>query len=217
MKRTLLFFALASAIIGCTSNESKTETTKTDTTTTTAATTAATATTAPPPALDSATKMKNMMDYMTPGDMQKMLASMNGKWTTEVTMAMPGGEQKSTGSIEYKMIMGGRFQQMSYKGTMMGQPFEGSGLLGYDNLRKVFTNSWIDNMGTAVTYMEGPYDEASKTISLKGKCTDPETGRVGEMRQTMKLVDDKNQLVEMFMTPEGGTETKLMEIKAVHK
>lgn len=121
---------------------------------------------------------------------------------------MPEGEQKSAGTMEYKMVMGGRFQQATYKGTMLGQPFEGSRLLGYDNLRKVFTNSWVDNMSTAVMYMEGTYDEASKTISLKGKNTNPETRRLCDMRQTMKMIDDKTQLMEMYAIPEGGKEMR---------
>jgi hypothetical protein len=46
------------------------------------------------------------------------------------------------------MILGGRYQQSMIKGNMMGMPFEGMGLLGYDNAQKLFYSTWVDNMGT---------------------------------------------------------------------
>ncbi len=46
---------------------------------------------APPPELDSATKAKNWMEAMTPGEMHKMLAMAEGKWNTEMTSWMAEG------------------------------------------------------------------------------------------------------------------------------
>jgi PBP1b-binding outer membrane lipoprotein LpoB len=37
-------------------------------------------------AVDSATMMKNWMEYATPGEPHKLLAKSNGTWTGEVTM-----------------------------------------------------------------------------------------------------------------------------------
>ncbi len=210
MKRTAILFVLAAALSSC---GDKPETTETPKAVDSAATAAPAAEATPaPPALDSATKAKNAETYMMPGEMQKLMASMNGKWSGDVTMYVPT-ESKSKVTIEYNMIMGGRFQVMKYKGTMMGMPFEGMGTMGYDNLRKVFTNTWIDNMSTSVMYMEGNYDAATKTIDMKGKSTDPETGAQGEMRQVMKMLDDKTTIMEMYMTPPGGQEMKFMESK----
>ena len=38
---------------------------------------------------------------------------------------------------------------------MMGQPFSGVGIDGYDNLRKKYVTTWIDTMGTGIFSMEG--------------------------------------------------------------
>ena len=164
------------------------------------------------PTLDSATKAKNAMDFMTPGEMQNMMASMNGKWNCDVTMYMPT-ESKSKMTMENSMIMGGRFQVSKHKGEMMGQPFEGTSTMGYDNLRKVFTSAWVDNMSTSVIYMEGTYDAGTKTITMTGKATDAETGDQYEMKQVLKVIDDKTNILEMYMTPQGGQEMKFMESK----
>jgi hypothetical protein len=158
--------------------------------------------------------MKAWQAYMTPGDVHKMMAKEDGKWDAEVTMWMTPGAppEKSKASTVNTMIMGGRYQQSIHQGTMMGMPFEGMSIMGYDNSKKMFVSTWIDNMGTGIMHMEGTWDDASKSISLKGTCVDPMTGKDTNIRQVMKFVDDNNQLLEMYCTMDGK-EVKNMEIK----
>jgi hypothetical protein len=120
---------------------------------------------------DSATSMKNWMNYMTPGKEHEMLASSNGTWVSDVTIWMEPDKppMKSTSTATNKMVLGNRYQQSIHKGDMMGMPFEGISTVGYDNHKKVFIMSWIDNMGTGVMNGEGPWDEATKSITFKGK------------------------------------------------
>ncbi|SMO71382.1 DUF1579 domain-containing protein [Solitalea koreensis] len=162
-----------------------------------------------------AAAQKAWTEYMTPGDVHKMLAKSDGMWKSEVTMWMAPGAppQKSTGVCTNEMILGGRYQQSKFKGDMMGMPFEGIGTLGYDNAKKIFVNSWIDNMGTGMTFTEGKWNAADKSITFTGKSFDPTTGKDCNMREVFKLIDDNTQLMEMYTTPAGGKEFKTMEIK----
>lgn len=151
--------------------------------------------------------------FMMPGDIHKMLASWDGEWTEEITHWMqPGAEpMKSVATCVNRMIMGGRYQESKHTGSFFGMPFEGLSTLGYDNGKKVFVNTWIDNMGTGFMILEGTWDDASKTINLKGKATDPMTGKDMPVRQTFKLTDSNTQVTEMF-TVVNGKEFKNMEI-----
>ena len=72
-------------------------------------------------------------------------------------------------------------------------------------------NTWIDNMGTGTTYCEGTYDEVTKTFNYTGKAIDPPTGLEKDFKETIKIIDDNNFVLEMFMT-DNGKETKSMEI-----
>jgi len=169
--------------------------------------------------VDSATAAKAWEAYMTPGDMHKWLASCDGKWDAEMTFWMgpdakptPGGKS----SVENKMVLGGRYQVSEYKGKMMGMDYEGHGTMAYDNAKKKFINTWIDNTGTGMMYMEGTYDAPAKTINFTGKMVDPNTGEDCDMRQVFKAIDDKNQLMEMY-TSVNGKEFKSMEIKFTKK
>lgn len=158
--------------------------------------------------------MKAWQAYMTPGDVHKMIAKSDGNWNEDITMWMAPGTPptKSKATCINTMIMGGRYQQSVHKGNMMGMPFEGMGLLAYDNAKKIFISSWIDNFGTGLMYMEGTWDDTSKSITFKGTSVDPGTGKDMNIREVMKFIDDSNMLMEMYAVV-NGTETKTMEIK----
>jgi hypothetical protein len=196
--------------------DKKSDTAKKDTASMAASTETAMPTAKP---LDSAAMMKAMADYGTPGDMQKMLASQNGDWNEELSMWMAPGAPPQTmkASCSNKMILGGRYQQSVNKGSYGGMPFEGISTIGYDNLKKVFVSSWIDNMGTGMMNLEGPWDPATKTISLKGKEMDPAYAKEIDVRMVMTFIDNKNQKMEMYATHPGEKESKVMEIKYAKK
>jgi hypothetical protein len=110
------------------------------------------------------------------------------------------------------MIFNGLYQESVHKGNFGGMPFEGHGTLGYDNAKKKFVSSWIDNMGTGIMYLEGSYDPSSKMVTLLGNCIDPSTGMPMDIRETMTIVDDKTMLMEMY-DKKNGKERKSMEIR----
>lgn len=163
-------------------------------------------------------EMKAWQDYMTPGEVHKMMAQADGEWDEDISMYMDPAAPptKSTATSKTEMILGGRYQQSKTTGNMMGMPFEGISLLGYDNAKKMFTMIWVDNFGTGTITMEGNWDAASKSIILKGKGTDPVTGKDIGMRQVIKFVDNDTQLIEMYDT-KNGKETKSMEIISKRK
>jgi hypothetical protein len=151
--------------------------------------------------------------YMEVGPMHKMLEASNGDWKAEITFWMEPGAapQKSTSSCTNSMILGGRYQESKHSGTVMGMPFEGQGLVGYDNIKKVFISTWVDNMGSGVMVAEGPYDEKTKSITMRGNTMDPMTGKEIKTRQVFTFIDDKTEKFEMFMN-QDGKEIKSMEI-----
>jgi hypothetical protein len=171
------------------------------------------------PMPDSATMMKNWQANMTPGEMHAMLAKSNGTWTADISMWQAPGSPvtKSTGTAVNKMIMGGRYQESTNTSTMMGMPFEGRSVTGYDNAKQVFVSNWIDNMGTGFMNMEGPWDPGTKTINFKGRMLDPMTMKECDYRETFQIVDDDNQVMQMFAPGPDGNEFKTMEINFKRK
>lgn len=166
------------------------------------------------------TAMKNWMNYMTPGKEHKMMASWDGTWTGDITMWMAPGAPptKSTGTSVNKMVLDGRYQQSTTTGSFEGMPFNGMSTVAFDNAKKVFISTWIDNMGTGMMIGEGPWDEATKSITIKGKMIDPSTGKECEFREVLKIIDNDHQVMEMYAPdPATGKEFKTMEIKYTRK
>jgi Protein of unknown function (DUF1579) len=166
----------------------------------------------------SAGDMEKWQAYMTPSDMHSMMAKWDGTWNEDITMWMAPGaqEQKMTATCENKMILGGRYQESKHEGNFMGMPFEGLSTTGWDNVRKVFVSNWVDNFGTGMMYMEGTWDASAKTMTVKGKMTDPMTGTMTDIRQVLKIVDDNTQVLEQYSMM-NGKEFKSMEIKLTRK
>lgn len=218
MKRKILTICTASIVLfACNNQKSPSETASESTTSDTVSKDKKEEAWVP---VDSATAMKAWMEYATPGEPHKMLAKSNGVWQGEVTMWMSpdAPPTTSTSTMTNKMIMDGRYQLSEMKGSFMGQPFNGMSTTAYDNHKKVFISTWVDNMGTGIMKMEGPWDEANKTMTLTGSMVDPATGRECTMREVYKMVDDNNQLMEMYgPDPRTGKEFKSMVIKLTRK
>lgn len=155
------------------------------------------------------------MEYATPGEAHTMMAKSNGEWTGEITswMSPDGPPMKSIGTAVNSMILGGRYQQSKHSGCFGGMPFEGISTMGYDNMKKKYFSTWVDNMGTGVMTMEGTWDAATKTLNMSGTCIDPRTGKNGKMREEFTIIDDNTQKMVMYGPDmKTGKEFKSMEI-----
>lgn len=215
MKKTILSLA---ALVLIASACKKSETT-TDTSVNKNDTTAVKQETATAP-MDSIAMQKAWAAYMTPGAGHKTLALEDGNWSVESTMWMQPDDanpMKSKMSATCKMILGGRYQEARYSGSMMGQPFEGISTVGYDNATKKIVSTWVDNMGTGIMYMSGDYDGTAKTMELKGEGTDPMTGKVKPIREIYTMVDENTRKMEMFDVSPAGKEYRTMELIMTRK
>ena len=163
------------------------------------------------------TDMQAMMEVYkklaTPGAPHKVLAGMAGSWITKVKACMEPGKApvESTGTCEQNMILGGRFLQQEFTGEMMGSPFTGIGITGYDNHTRKFVSTWMDSMGTAILFFEGTASTDGKTITQECRYDDPIKGPM-RWRSVTRIVDDHTHVFEMYGTDKSGKEEKMMEI-----
>jgi hypothetical protein len=168
---------------------------------------------------EQAAAQEKWMEYMTPSANHKMMAKSVGEWTTSMQMwAGPDTEpMKSEGICRSEMILGGRYMQSKYSGNVMGMPFEGISTDGFDNAKKVYVNTWVDNMGTGIMHAEGKYDDATKTVNYAGTMFDPMQDKELSYRQTLQMVNDKHMVMEMFNTTKDGAEYKSLHVEYIKK
>src|SRR5260370_41788950 len=127
---------------------------------------------------NAADMMKQMMEMSKLNENHKLLSSLDGNWDYTIKFWMnhdPNAKPpESKGTATRQSVMGGRYVMMDVSGKMQmpgedgkmkDMQFKGMGLEGYDNIKKKFVASWIDNMGTGIEFSEGTYDPATKTFT----------------------------------------------------
>jgi len=149
----------------------------------------------------------------TPGPQHAILAAMAGEFTlTLKSFNEPGAEPEvSTGTATRKMVLGGRYLEETVQASVMGQPFEGRGLTGYDNVTRTWWGAWIDSMSTGIMITSGSWDEEAGVGSFEGEYNDPVTGELQSSRSVIRRLPNGDELMEMYMTTAFG-EVKAMEI-----
>ena len=168
-------------------------------------------------------EQKAMMDawtkYMTPSEGHKALAGMIGTWNAKVSMWMqPGAPPVKSSSTETDTwIMGGRYVQTKVNGTFMGKPFTGMGVNGYDNAKKQYFGTWIDNMGTGMMTSWGDTTDGGKTWTYKSTAVDPMTGKDLPEETKITIADKNHHTMEMWAPGPDGKMYKMMEINYTRK
>ena len=115
------------------------------------------------------------------------------------------------GTATRTMILGGRVMVEEVTSQMMGQPFNGHGMHGFDNTTGKYWATWNDNMGTGLMVSEGTCD-TKLTCTYTGSYHDPVTKKAQTTRMTTRWTDKTTELFEMYGPGPDGKETKMMEI-----
>lgn len=183
---------------------------------------------APAGSPNEAEMMKQMMELAKLNENHKLLGDLAGTWTYTVKFWMnpdPNAKpQESKGTAVRKSMMDGRFFVMDVTGKMeMPGPdgkkkevtFRGMGVEGYDNVKKKFVGTWVDNMGTGIMMSEGTYDPATKTFIYTGEY-EGIPGMKQKIREVLKIVDKDHHIFEWY-EDRGGQEAKTMEISYTRK
>lgn len=148
-----------------------------------------------------------------PGAQHQRLAELVGTYDMSIkSWHGPGAEPTTdTGTATRKMILGDRVMVEEASATMMGQPFNGQGLHGYDNVSGKYWATWNDNMGTGLMVSEGSCD-AKMACTFTGSYNDPLTRKPQTLRMTTRWTDASTEVFEMHGPGPDGKETKMMEI-----
>ena len=158
--------------------------------------------------------MDAMMKAGMPGDPHKVLNGMTGTWDAKVTTwMMPGSDPMvMQGTSVNTWVMGGRYMEQRFKGDFMGMPFEGIGYTGYDNVKKQYWGTWMDNMSTGMMMTTGTMTEPGKTWTFTGMMPDPMTGKDMKIDEKITIADADHHSIEMWGPGPDGNPYKTMQI-----
>ena len=153
-----------------------------------------------------------------PSDEHRVLLQDVGEWKTSMQMFLPGQDEpiKSEGTEINKSICNGLFVQSAFKGEIVGTPFEGHSIMGYDSFKKKYTGVWVDNFGTSLYQMEGTYDAAKRTMTVIMAGLEPTTGEKLTLKTVTTYVDKNTKTFEMFGPDPTGQSKEMVQMMSLH-
>jgi hypothetical protein len=149
----------------------------------------------------------------TPGPEHKLLEKWVGNWDCDIEMYMDPAKppEKSKGKNVAKLACGGLWLVTDFEGAMMGGPFTGHEVMGYDPPAKKYVFTWVDSWITNLDNGEGSYDAKTNTMnttmSVRGM-----TGAMTTSRETDVWKDADTHEWTMFQNGPDGKELKLVAI-----
>ena len=154
----------------------------------------------------------------TPGAPHQALAATAGSYDLKVRSWMePGGPpMEESGTATRTMALDGRVRVETLSSTMMGAPFTGQGMLGYDNVTGRYWSTWNDNMSTGLMVSEGTCN-ADQSCSFTGSWNDPIKKAPVTARMTTRWTSPTTEVFEMYGPTRDGKEMKMMEITYTKK
>jgi hypothetical protein len=154
----------------------------------------------------------------TPGDVHAGLAKSAGSYDLSIkSWHAPGTDATvEKGTATRTMALAGRVLVEDMSSTMMGQPFTGHGMHGYDNVTGKHWSTWNDSMSTGLMTSEGSCD-ASKACTFTGSWVDPVKKTTVTSRMTSRWTSPTTEVFEMYGPGPDGKEFKMMEITYTKK
>lgn len=162
---------------------------------------------------DQAAMMQAYVAAGTPGKQHAQLASTVGDYDLVVrSWNAPGAAPSDeTGTATRTMALGGRVLVEQLSSKMQGQPFDGHGMTGYDNVSGKWWGTWNDSMSTGVMVSEGDCDDAG-ACSFHGSWNDPVSKQPVAARFTTRWTSPTTEVFEMYGPGPDGKEFRMMEM-----
>jgi hypothetical protein len=152
--------------------------------------------------------------FTQPGEHHRALERFLGKWATETRIFMGGqSTPPEKGTSEFSWLMPGRWMKSEWKSSMMGMPFQGFMILGYDNFKQSYVSSTITSLDTALVHAEGDMDPSDKALLSYGTLDEYLTGEHDKMvKYVWRFVSKDKMVLEVHDLPIGENNTKVVEI-----
>ena len=154
----------------------------------------------------------------TPGPVHAELAKSAGTYDLSIRAWHAPGTEPSVekGTATRTMVLGGRVLVEDMSSTMMGQPFNGHGMHGYDNVTGKHWSTWNDSMSTGLMTSEGSCD-ANHACTFTGSWMDPVKKTRVTSRMTTRRTSPTTEVFDMYGPAPDGKEFRMMEITYTKK
>ncbi|MCA9729710.1 MAG: DUF1579 family protein [Candidatus Eisenbacteria bacterium] len=162
--------------------------------------------------------MAAWQEMMTPGPHHEHMAKMAGDWTVHSKMMMdPSAPPMETdGTAHMEMEANGLFLRETVHSPMMGMPWEGHGVFGFDKGLNKHVAIWYDSFGSMIMNFEGGCTDNCGQVTLVSDYTDPMTNQPAQMKIVSSMTDADHMTNKMYSVADGK-DTMMGEILYTRK
>lgn len=127
-----------------------------------------------------------------PGEGQKFLSRMVGRWSVVRTFyPRSGGEPTVTrGECTQSLIHDGRFLQSDFVFHDTGGDSTGTGIIGYDPETRKFTSFWVDSRSTRASVRQSEEEFDGQRIVLFSKSLGETAGASARRSRTISVLEN---------------------------
>jgi hypothetical protein len=153
-----------------------------------------------------------------PGPEHAVLAREAGTWeaAVEIRMGPPGAPPQISKGVEVNRICcNGLWLVKEFKSDPAFPPFEGRGLVGYDQAKKKYVAIWVDSDTITPMMTEGTLDAAGKIMTSNGSTVS--NGKEMRFREVEVWKDDNTRQFTMYMQGPDGKESAGLSITYTRK
>ena len=150
-----------------------------------------------------------------PGPSHRLWEIFSGNWSTHTTVFQAGVAEpkRSVGRSKISWVLGNRYIKEEFQGEMLNIPFQGIGLMGYDNGARRYTSVWADSLSTAIISSKGRYFAEQNRFEFEGEVYDPLQSKSRNVRTTIDIVTSTEYVVTTYEPSPNGGEAKSLEIR----
>ena len=142
-----------------------------------------------------------------PGPEHEILKRDVGVWDATIEMSAPGMPPMTMTGVETSTLVAGRWLVTEFESEMMGQPFEGRGIAGWDPGKKAYVGVWADSLNTEFSHSESTYDPETDSLTGWMEMPDPMRG-TSKAKTVERWPDERSRVVEIFGP--GGSDEPFM-------
>ncbi len=143
------------------------------------------------------------------------LDALVGKWDAEVRYWVGEGTEPivSKGAVTREWTVNRLFlKEDATHGSPSGETFGGISYYGFDPLSGEYQSTWMCELGAAMAHGAGAWDEATRTITLRGVEQNPIAGRAMPFRCEIRIDGPRRHTLTMVYDLGNGAEHKAVEV-----
>jgi hypothetical protein len=154
---------------------------------------------------DHSAEMAMWAEMLKPTPHHEHLAKMAGDWTihSKFMMDPSAPPDENDGTAKMTMVGNGLFLQESVQSPMMGQPWSGYGVFGFDKTANKHIGTWYDSFGTSIMMFTGECADNCATVTMTGSYVDPMTKQPTVMKTVSSMTDADHAMNKMYTVVDG--------------